>query len=370
MRCTSRRKWLAVMTCFAATTIILASPTFADDSSFQTGEVKLTSAGPLSFAPDGVLLVGDPMAAAIYAIATGETEGNPEEADYNLEKIDASIAAALGVEPQEILINDLAVNPASGNAFLSVSRGAGPDAATVLLRVEPNGQITEVNLKEAKFARAELPNAPENEGEGRQNRRTMAVTDLSYVDGRVIVAGLSNEEFASTLRSIPFPFTDVDQGAGVEIFHGAHGRFETSSPVRTFASYMLGDETHILAAYTCTPLVKFPLSQLTPGAKVRGTTVAELGNRNQPLDMFVYSKDGQDYILMANSRRGVMKISTEGLEQAEAIEKRIEDTAGQSYQTVEGWTNVMHLDRLNEQQALILSQTEAGSWNLFSAPLP
>jgi hypothetical protein len=369
MRCTSRRQWLAVMTC-AAAVAVMAGPTVADESGFQTGEVKLSSAGPVAFAPDGVLLVGDPMAATVYAIATGETSGDPEAADYNLEKIDASIAAALGVEPQEILINDLAVNPLSGNAFLSVSRGTGPQAATVLLRVEPSGQITEVNLQAAKFARAQLPNAPANEGEGRQNRRTMAITDLAYVDGRVIVAGLSNEEFASTLRSIPFPFSDVDQGAGVEIFHGAHGRFETSSPVRTFASYMLGDEHHILAAYTCTPLVKFPLSQLTPGAKVRGVTVAELGNRNQPLDMFIYQKDGQDYILMANSRRGVMKISTEGIERAEGIEKRIEDTAGQSYQTVEGWTNIMQLARLNEQHALMLSQTEAGSWNLFSAPLP
>jgi hypothetical protein len=375
MRCTSRKQWVGVMTLSVAVLVAGAVQVVRADGEltkegFTKGEVKLSSAGPLAFGPEGILLVGDPMSAVVYAIATGETEGNPAEKDYHLENIDAAIAAALGVTPQEVLINDLAVNPASGMAYLSVSRGTGPDGVTVLLRVEPSGDIAEIDLSDVQHARAELPNAPANEGQGRQNRRTMAITDLKYVDGRVIVAGLSNEEFASTLRSIPFPFSEVDQGAGVEIFHGAHGRFETSSPVRTFASYVLGDEPQILAAYTCTPLVKFPLSQLTPGAKVRGVTVAELGNRNQPLDMFVYTKDGEDFILMANSRRGVMKISTEGLEGAEGIEKRIEDTAGQDYVTVEGWTNVMHLDRLNDEQALLLSQTEAGSWNLFSAPLP
>ncbi len=32
------------------------------------------------------------------------------------------------------------------------------------------------------------------------------ITDMEYVNGNVIVAGLSNEEWASALRSIPFPF--------------------------------------------------------------------------------------------------------------------------------------------------------------------
>ncbi len=56
-------------------------------------------------------------------------------------------------------------------------------------------------------------------------------------------------------------------------------------------------QPHVLAAYTCTPLVKFPLSDLKPGEKVKGTTIAELGNRNRPLDMIVYQKDGKDYVL-------------------------------------------------------------------------
>ena len=54
---------------------------------------------------------------------------------------------------------------------------------------------------------------------------------MAFIDGRLFVAGLSNEEFASKLRSVPYPFAAVDNGTSVEIFHGNHGQLETRSPV-------------------------------------------------------------------------------------------------------------------------------------------
>ena len=60
---------------------------------------------------------------------------------------------------------------------------------------------------------------------------------MAFIDGRLYVAGLSNEEFASKLRSMPYPFASVDHGTSVEIFHGTHGQFETRSPVYTFVPY-------------------------------------------------------------------------------------------------------------------------------------
>ena len=58
----------------------------------------------------------------------------------------------------------------------------------------------------------------------------------------------------------------------------------------------------------CTPLVKIPVSALKPGMKVTVTTIAELGDSNQPL--VPYRKDGHEYILAANSKRGVMKVTS------------------------------------------------------------
>ena len=40
----------------------------------------------------------------------------------------------LGTNAKGIKITDLAVNPASGNAYLSVARGSGPDASPAILR--------------------------------------------------------------------------------------------------------------------------------------------------------------------------------------------------------------------------------------------
>jgi hypothetical protein len=74
--------------------------------------------------------------------------------------------------------------------------------------------------------------------------------------------------------------------------------------------------------------VKIPVSELKPGAHVKGTTIAELGNRNRPLDMIVYQKDGKDYLLLANNSRGVMKIPTEGADATESITSRVDGDEG------------------------------------------
>ena len=169
-----------------------------------------------------------------------------------------------------------------------------------------------------KFTKVDLPNAPAaNPKRPRATRAPQSITDMAFVDGRLYVAGLSNEEFASKLRSVAYPFTTVDGGTSVEIYHGNHGQFETRSPVYTFVPYKVNGEPNLIAGYLCTPLVKFPVSSLKPGAKVLGTTIAELGNRNRPLDMIVYKKDGKEFLLMSNNSRGVMKIPTDGFATAE-----------------------------------------------------
>jgi hypothetical protein len=195
-------------------------------------------------------------------------------------------------------------------------------------------------------------------------------TDLQFAGGQIIVAGLSNEEFASQLRVLDFPFKEVAGGTGVEIYHGAHGKLETHSPVRTLAVFDIGGQPNVLAAYTCTPLVKFPLSDLKPGNKIRGTTVAELGNRNRPLDMIVYNKDGKDYLLMANSARGVMKVDVANIDKTNGITDRISGTAGLPYDTIAELKGVTQLDKLDKGHVLVLKQTEAGPLNLEAVALP
>jgi hypothetical protein len=125
---------------------------------------------------------------------------------------------------------------------------------------------------------------------------------------------------SSNLRVIPFPFApESPQGTGVQIYHGSHGRWETNAPVRTFVPFKSKETQYILAAYTCTPLVKIPVSALKPGSKAQGVTIADFGGGNRPLDMAVYKKDGHDYVLMSNSARGVMKLELDDLDSFESI---------------------------------------------------
>ena len=161
-------------------------------------------------------------------------------------------------------------------------------------------------------------------------------------------------------------------GANVEIYHGAHGRFETRSPIRTFVPFNVGNEPQLLAAYTCTPLVQLSLKELLPGAKVKGKSIAELGNRNRPLDMIVYEKAGKEFLLVANSSRGVMKVSTEKIEASESITEPVKDgsTRGLPYETVAGWTGVDQLDRLDQGHAIVLRRNEGGAQQLESLALP
>jgi hypothetical protein len=171
-----------------------------------------------------------------------------------------------------------------------------------------------------------------------------------------------------------FPFAEADSGIAVEIYHAAHGRSEDYAAMRTFVPLMIGGEPTILGAYVCTPLVKIPVAELSAaGERVKATTVAELGNRNRPLDMISYSKGGAEYLLLSNSARGVMKIGTSGLRTAAGLTERVSGggTAGHAYETVESMTGVVQLDKLNSESALVVLQAEEGGpLNLRTVALP
>lgn len=73
---------------------------------------------------------------------------------------------------------------------------------------------------------------------------------------------------------------------------------------------------------------------------------------------------------MANSSRGVMKISTDNIDKAESIVAPVQDKKGLSYETITGWTGVEQLDRLDGKYAVVVRRVEGGSMILESLPLP
>lgn len=344
----------------------------ADLLGLNRGTPDLKSATSLAFGPDDILFIGDAKSAAVFAVATGDAEGDAASASINVSDVGAAVASVL--KAKNVTINDLAVNPSTGNAFLAVTA----DDAAAIVKVDAGGKLTALPLKDIRFAKADLKDAPEDKvvGEGRRaaNNRKDSITDIAFFEGKVLVSGLSSAQSPSALRELNFPFAESDKGISVEIYHAAHGRSEDYAAMRTFVPVMIDGEPNVLGAYVCTPLVRIPVKELSAaGEKVKATTVAELGNRNRPLDLITYQKNGSEFLLLSNSARGVMKISTAGLKENKGLTEPVSGggTAGQSYDTIDSYTGVVQLDKLNDKSALILTQAEEnGPFTLKTVALP
>lgn len=349
--------------------VLVTSQTFAADIYGLTqGTPDIKSAGPMAFGPDGLLFIGDPMGAAVFAIQTGDQKGDAAKAMHDLDGVNEAIGELL---KGTATIEDLAVNPATGNVFLLASvKGQG----VTLVKVH-GSSVEQVSLKEIPFAKKTLSAAPDDAvvGEGRRSRnmRAESITDIAFVDGEVIVSGLRKGGSPSGVTTMVFPFNKADKGASLEIYHAAHGKSEDSSAIRTFVPFIINGEANLLAGFVCTPLVKFPVSAVESSEKVTATTVAELGNRNRPLDMFVYQKGGKNFLLLSNSARGVMKISTAEIERPNGITEPVRGggAAGQKYETIEAWKNIVQLDKLNETHAVVLIQND-DQFDLKTVELP
>jgi hypothetical protein len=351
-----------------AFTVQAARTPAAPAADLAAGNSGLKSAGALAFGPDGVLFVGDSAGGAIAAIDTADR--TPGSGKVDVQGIDEKVAAMVGVNAGDILINDVAVNPISKNVYVSAARGRGPDAAPLVVRVDSSGKLTLLPLDNIRHETISLSDVPDANAAARQSPRTQTITDMAFVNGNVMVAGMSNEEWSSALRSIPYPFKTAAKGTQLQIWHASHGRYETQSPVRTFVPYTIDGQQYVLAAYTCTPLVKIPVSDLKAGAQVKGVTISDLGAGNQPLDMVPYKKDGHEFILIANSSFGVVKLHADNLGQYKPIDSpTVVDVAGAPYDKITALTNVRHLAQFDAGNALILTAAGGGGFGPAVGPM-
>jgi hypothetical protein len=353
----------------------------------RAGRADLRSAGPITFGPAGILFLADNAAGKLSAVDVGDLGPAGGDEPFDLESVDERVGSFLGCEPGDLVIRDMAVHPGSHNVYLSVQRGRGDDAEAVLIRIgRLDGSVTDVPLDNVPVAETAIGDAPApdderldttlplgDEGEElqvgervirilRQPIRTSTVTDMAYVDGVLLVAGLSNEEFSSRLRRIPFPFDGEVTASSLEIFHVSHGKWETAAPIRAFVPYDGG--ASILASYTCTPVVHFPLAGLTDGARAVGRTVAELGAVNQPLDMVSFTRDGQEYLLVANSAHGLVKIACRDIDRQPALTEPTRPV-GVPRQTKD-LRGIRRMANLGASHVLVLQSDDAGRQHLRS----
>lgn len=255
----------------------------------------------LTFDGEGTLYIADSGEGQIHAVTPPEAANPAAEAAYNLRDIDLAVASLLGTSRDAVRVRDLAVHPVTREAYIAVAR---PDGDTLVSAIVVMNQAGEARLLDpGTLDSVTLPFAPAEDFRFYDDfpSRDLSITDLTVYDGVLYVAGMSNADFAATLWTIPLPFDGEPTVTTVEIYHGVHGQTETRAPIRTMTIAELGGVPSIIAAYTCTPLVTFPLSEIVDGAHITGKTIAELGFGNTPGDMEVF-----DVTDMAGNTSSVM----------------------------------------------------------------
>jgi hypothetical protein len=294
---------------------------------------KLQYAGVLTFSPDGVLFVGDNISGAVFAYPMGAGTAPAAAASLDVEGIDGRIAALLKTPKSSVHINGMAVHPTSRDVYLSVSFGAGSAA---LVKVSPAGVLSQVALARAKSTSWVVPDAPTPDEHFRDrtgdlpiptgNRdhlkamtpmRSMTIVGMKFHNGELFVAGISNEEFSSTLRRVSYPFDGPSSSTAVRIYHVAHERYETRAPIRAMGFATIDGQDTLIAAYTCSPIVLIPTADLKDGAKVTGRTVGDMGN-GQPLSLVSVSFHGEPSLFVTNAGHSPRMIPISGLQKAVA----------------------------------------------------
>ena len=196
--------------------------------------------------------------------------------------MDFEAAVTKAVGSSDIRIEDLRARPETNEAYIAVSVGAA--RRPVIVVAQANGAVRVLNLKGMKTQRVELKEPIDWKYEFWNHipERSFTVTDMQWHNGKLYVAGLSNQNFASTLRVIDYPFDGRQDMSSVQIYHTSHDEMETRAPIREMTFATLSGKEYLIAAYMCTPLVTIPLDEIRDGAQITGKTIAELGYGNTP----------------------------------------------------------------------------------------
>jgi len=340
--------------------LLLVAIAFCLGAASSASAADIKSISRLAAGPENVLFVADWKSARVHAITLPGAAQKPAGTTFNILDLDSVLSKQVG--GAKVTIEDMVVRPGTAEAYIGVSYGAAKTPALIV--VTSDQRARRVDLKAAKSTSIALRDAPtSNYKFWRETpERSFTVTDMKWRDGELFIAGLSNQDFASTLRRVHYPFDSKQSVTSVEIYHTGHNLIETRAPIRAMSFATLGGKPYLVAAYTCTPIVTIPLDDLKDGAHIRGKTIAELGYGNTPADMISYTRTEQgrteDFLMLVNFERGASIIPVSQVEAASAgpgINKLVPfgQIAGLDV-TPAPLTGALRLDNLDEKSFIVV----------------
>lgn len=330
---------------FAALAFLMASsPAFvqADEAMLD-----LKFAGAMEFSDDGVLFVGDNYNGAIYAFDMTSGVAPEQIMPVNIGDIDVKIADVLGVASSALSINDMAVHPVTADIMVSVSRIGNFESAPAIVKVTQSGSIELLDLSALSSQKQSLSHYPTEDikfrprglgknpplqrdlAKGNVELSSLAIMDMEYYDGELFVSGVATNNFLSTLRRMPYPFSGEQAAANIEMYHISHDQFETRAPIRAMSIQEVDGKAQLVAAYTCSPIVVIDLDDVVDGAKITARTLMDYGN-GQPIDMVSYSLNGEDMLFLTNNSRSPYVLPVKSLTGAKAYTPEDMPRGGQS----------------------------------------
>jgi len=334
----------------------------------------------VAFAPGGALLVGDGTRQQILAVKLPEPSPAGEEAAAaEVKGIKARLAERMGTPRDGVEIVDLAVHPVSGRAFLAVRKQ--DDRSQHLVRVRGDGALELVSLADVEYVRVPIPAG--------DKAPVSLVTDVVWAGDRLVAAARCNEEFASKIFAAEGPLDHEKAGQlyAAETFHVAHNQWETKAPMNVMIPYQEKGKHYIIGAFSCTPVVKYAVDAIQPGARIKGESMIELGSGNRPLDMFAYVKDGEARILTNTFRFHHEKrpfgpsphlafrfdealLGASGVNEGAVRRLDAKDPAAARIRIAESFHGVVQMDRRDDETALVLREAADGEWDLVALSLP
>jgi hypothetical protein len=271
----------------------------------------IQSVGTMRFVDPDTLVVADWRGAQLHALGLPAVPAGVPAA-FNLKNVSGAIATALHTSAERLRFEDMAVRPGSETAYIALSvQRPGGVATPALVSVDATGKVRRIDLATARRSSIAIGNPPSADKHLWRDTPAAAftVTDMTYHDRKLYVAGLSNASFASTLRVFDFPFQRAATVTSVEMYHPVHNQIETRAPIRKMVIATLNGEATLVAAFTCSPLVTIPLKDLKDGAHIAARTVAEFGWGSAPVGMVMFDAGQGPMVLLTHSHKSADLIS-------------------------------------------------------------